>query len=197
MNKRDLLWLLALSLAVRLGTAALIQRPGYMDTAYYASGAIALAEGGGLAEPFIWNYLDPPSGVPHPGYLYWMPLTAILGWLGTALVFAAVAVRFLREGRMQTALIIVGVAAAPQTNPTGVAERQRQHAPLARERRDRPRIPIEVEARLHRFAAVVPCHDDPPNPVYECVTVSVPSCRFRVRPRGRPDNRTKTRRSRV
>ncbi|MCB1980487.1 MAG: hypothetical protein KDF63_00305 [Rhodoferax sp.] len=35
--------------------------------------------------------------------------------------------------------LIVGVAAAPQTNPTGVAERQRQHAPLARRARGRLR----------------------------------------------------------
>jgi hypothetical protein len=49
-----------------------------MDPAYYAAGAVNLAEGGGLDEPYIWNYLDDPAGVPHPGFLYWMPLPSIL-----------------------------------------------------------------------------------------------------------------------
>ncbi|MBE9509190.1 MAG: hypothetical protein IMY86_14220, partial [Chloroflexi bacterium] len=62
--RRDLLWLLFLALAVRLAVAALIRRPGYMDTAYYAAGAVRLAQGGGLSEPFLWNYLDDPAGLP-------------------------------------------------------------------------------------------------------------------------------------
>ncbi|MBE9506962.1 MAG: hypothetical protein IMY86_02845, partial [Chloroflexi bacterium] len=60
--RRDLLVLFLLSLAVRLVTAALTCRPGYMDPAYYAAGAVRLAEGGGLTEPFLWNYLDDPAG---------------------------------------------------------------------------------------------------------------------------------------
>ncbi len=76
--RRDLLALFLLSLAVRLATAALIPRPGYMDTAYYAAGAVWLARGGGLTEPFIWNYLDSPAGLPHSGFLYWMPLPSLL-----------------------------------------------------------------------------------------------------------------------
>ena len=76
--RRDLLWLFFLALAVRLAVAALIRRPGYMDTAYYAAGAVRLAQGGGLSEPFLWNYLDDPAGLPHPGFLYWMPLPSLL-----------------------------------------------------------------------------------------------------------------------
>jgi hypothetical protein len=76
--RRDLLVLLILSLSVRLVVAAFIFRPGYMDAAYYAAGAINLAQGGGLDEPFIWNYLDDPAGVPHPGFLYWMLLPSFL-----------------------------------------------------------------------------------------------------------------------
>jgi len=76
--RRDLLWLFFLALAVRLATAALIRRPGYMDTAYYAAGAVRLAQGGGFSEPFLWNYLDDPAGLPHPGFLYWMPLPSLL-----------------------------------------------------------------------------------------------------------------------
>ena len=79
MKKRDLVRLFALSMVVRMASAALVSRPGYMDTAYYAAGAIRLAQGGGLSEAFIWNYLNDPMGIPHPGFLYWMPLPSLLG----------------------------------------------------------------------------------------------------------------------
>ncbi|MGD9147719.1 MAG: hypothetical protein PVI80_19285, partial [Anaerolineae bacterium] len=74
--------LLALALGVRLLTAWPLREPGYTDAYYYSVGAQQLFAGQGFVEPFIWNYLDPPETVNHPGYLYWMPLTAILGWLG-------------------------------------------------------------------------------------------------------------------
>ena len=78
MKRRDLVWLFGLSLLVRGITAAFISRPGYMDVAYYAAGGVYLAEGGGLNEPFIWNYLDNPTGLPRSGFLYWMPLPSLL-----------------------------------------------------------------------------------------------------------------------
>ena len=77
-NRRDLLVLFLLSLAIRLTVAAFIRRPGYWDVAYYAAGAVRLAEGGGLTEPFLWHYLDAPTGLPHPGFLFWMPLPSLL-----------------------------------------------------------------------------------------------------------------------
>jgi hypothetical protein len=58
--------------------AVLVSRPGYMDAAYYAAGAVQLAQGGGLSEPFLWHYLDGPATPPHPGFLYWMPLPSLL-----------------------------------------------------------------------------------------------------------------------
>jgi len=80
---RLLPWIiLVLALAVRLLTAWPLRQPGYTDAYYYAVGARQLYAGQGLTEPFIWNYLDPPAELPHAGYLYWMPLTAMLGWLG-------------------------------------------------------------------------------------------------------------------
>ena len=79
LTRRDLLALGALALTVRIVTAAFIAQPGYMDVQYYAAGAIRLAQGSGLSEPFIWNYLDSPEGIPHPGFLYWMPLPSLLG----------------------------------------------------------------------------------------------------------------------
>ena len=89
MARRDALRLLLLAIVVRLVTAALIRRPGYMDTAYYAAGAVRLAQGGGLAESFLWHYLDDPTGIPHPGFLYWMPLPSLLAAPFAALALAA------------------------------------------------------------------------------------------------------------
>ena len=77
--------LLLAALVVRVLTAWPLQQPGYTDAYYYAVGAEQLRSGQGFEEPFIWNYLDPPESIPHPGYRYWMPLTAILGWLGLVL----------------------------------------------------------------------------------------------------------------
>jgi hypothetical protein len=76
--------LLVLALLVRLLTAWLVAQPGYTDAYYYAVGAQQLHAGQGFAEPFIWNYLDTPERVLHPGYSYWMPLASIVGWLGLA-----------------------------------------------------------------------------------------------------------------
>ena len=78
-RRRDQLAIFILALVVRLTTAFLISQPGYMDTAYYAVGAIRIAQGEGFSEPFIWNYLNDPPGIPHPGFLYWMPLPSLLG----------------------------------------------------------------------------------------------------------------------
>jgi hypothetical protein len=77
-KRRDLWGLFCISLTVRLATAAFISRPGYMDVAYYAAGAVRIARGGGLSESFLWNYLDDPAGLPHPAFLYWMPLPSLL-----------------------------------------------------------------------------------------------------------------------
>jgi hypothetical protein len=76
---------LALALIVRLLTAVLLQQPGYTDAYYYAVGAQQLYDGQGFNEPFIWNYLNPPAAVSHPGFSYWMPLASLLGWLGLSL----------------------------------------------------------------------------------------------------------------
>lgn len=52
--------------------------PGYLDSDYYFAGGIQLAQGKGFTEPYIWNYLDDPGGLPHPSHTYWMPLASII-----------------------------------------------------------------------------------------------------------------------
>lgn len=56
--------------------------PGYMDAEYYLAGGMRLAQGYGFSEPFLWNYLDDPAGLPHASHAYWMPLASLLAALG-------------------------------------------------------------------------------------------------------------------
>ena len=52
--------------------------PGYMDADYYYAIGLRLNRGYGFSEPFLWNYLDNPNGIPHPSNTYWMPLPSVL-----------------------------------------------------------------------------------------------------------------------
>jgi hypothetical protein len=56
--------------------------PGYMDADYYYGGAIQQVTGQGFWEPYIWNYLSDPAGLPQPAFTYWMPLPSIIAALG-------------------------------------------------------------------------------------------------------------------
>lgn len=78
MTKSHWFFLLALGLAVSIFAAALVWTPGYMDADYYFATARELAEGRGFTEPFLWNYLDDPQGIPHASHLYWLPLSSML-----------------------------------------------------------------------------------------------------------------------
>jgi len=78
-----LLFLLALGLAI--GIASLQSSPGYLDADYYYATGLQIAEGKGFTEPFLWNYLDDPEGLPHPSHAYWMPLASIISASGMRL----------------------------------------------------------------------------------------------------------------
>lgn len=62
------------------------QVPQTFDEAYNYINAVTLVEGRGFVEDFIWNYLEPPDDIPHPGNLYWMPLTGIIAAAGMLLL---------------------------------------------------------------------------------------------------------------
>ncbi|MEW6093175.1 MAG: hypothetical protein AB1531_04330 [Chloroflexota bacterium] len=85
MTRRDYLLLFLLGLAVSVAVAAFQPAPGYMDADYYYAGGLQLAAGRGFTEPFLWNYLDDPAGLPHPSHTYWMPLASILASIVPAL----------------------------------------------------------------------------------------------------------------
>ena len=73
-------------LAVSCGAALLQHAPGYMDAEYYFAGGVRLAQGHGFTQNFLWNYLDQPSGLPHPSHTYWMPLPSLVAALGMMVV---------------------------------------------------------------------------------------------------------------
>ncbi len=82
MTFRDYLLLALVGLLLGGITAAFQRSPGYMDADYYYAGGIQLASGKGFTEPYLWNYLDDPEGLPHPSNAYWMPLASIVAAAG-------------------------------------------------------------------------------------------------------------------
>ncbi|MFN8381580.1 MAG: hypothetical protein U0V02_06555 [Anaerolineales bacterium] len=56
--------------------------PGYLDSDYYFAGGLQLVKGNGFNEPYLWNYLDGTTSLPHPSHTYWMPLASIVSALG-------------------------------------------------------------------------------------------------------------------
>ena len=93
MNWRHYVILFIIGLTVPFAIAQFQDLPGYMDADYYFAGGVELAKGSGFNEPYIWNYLDDPQGLPHPSHTYWMPLASIVSavgmWLASATTYAA------------------------------------------------------------------------------------------------------------
>jgi hypothetical protein len=78
MKRRDFILLALLGVALLIIVAVFQSAPGYMDANYYYAGGVQLAKGHGFSEPYLWNYLDDPVGLPHPSFAYWMPLASLL-----------------------------------------------------------------------------------------------------------------------
>lgn len=78
----------ALGLLIAAGAAWWVRSPGYMDADYYYANALQILHGKGLHEPFLWNYLDDPTGVTHPSFLYWMPLASLVSAVSMAIAGA-------------------------------------------------------------------------------------------------------------
>ncbi len=82
MTFRTYLYLFLFGLAVTVFIAQFQPIPGYLDSDYYFGGGIQLVEGKGFTEPYLWNYLDGTTSLPHPSHSYWMPLASIISALG-------------------------------------------------------------------------------------------------------------------
>ncbi len=88
MKASRFLWLGLIGMTTAAFAAWSIRSPGYMDADYYFATATQLSQGHGFSEPFLWNYLDDPQGLPHPSHLYWMPLTSVLA-AGSMILFGS------------------------------------------------------------------------------------------------------------
>ncbi|MBK9604724.1 MAG: glycosyltransferase family 39 protein [Anaerolineales bacterium] len=82
MNFRTYFFLFLFGLAVPVIIAQFQPIPGYLDSDYYYAGGIQLATGKGFTEPYLWNFLDGTTSLPHPSHSYWMPLASIVSALG-------------------------------------------------------------------------------------------------------------------
>ena len=91
--------LAVLGFALAWGVAQFQRFPGYLDSDYYFAGGMQIAAGKGFTEPYLWNYLDDPQGLPHPSHTYWMPLASLITaaglWLTGAQSYAAGRLGFL------------------------------------------------------------------------------------------------------
>ena len=111
MTWRQYLLLALLGLAAVTFVAALQPSPGYMDADYYYAGGLQLVNGHGFTEPYLWNYLDDPAGLPHPSHSYWMPLASLLAAAGAAL-FGPASWFAARTGFLLVAALIPPLTAA-------------------------------------------------------------------------------------
>lgn len=82
MTLRPPLLLFLLGLSINLFVASYQSSPGYIDADYYFAGGLQLVQGKGFTEPYIWNYLDGSTSIPHPSHTYWMPLASIISAIG-------------------------------------------------------------------------------------------------------------------
>lgn len=82
MKLKSYLLLAALGILLAFGVAQFQGFPGYLDSDYYFAGGLQIAGGKGFTEPYLWNYLDDPAGLPHPSHSYWMPLSSLIAAAG-------------------------------------------------------------------------------------------------------------------
>ncbi len=82
MSTRTYLLLFLFGLIVTSVISYFEPHPGYLDADYYYAGGIQLATGKGFTEPYLWNYLDGTTTLPHSSHSYWAPLSSIIAALG-------------------------------------------------------------------------------------------------------------------
>ena len=85
MQRKAGIILFGVGLVAAIIWAAFQTVPGYMDAEYYYANALQLVRGQGLFEPFIWNYLVDPGGLPGHSFTYWMPLSSLAAAFGMLL----------------------------------------------------------------------------------------------------------------
>src|SRR5512135_3116135 len=123
MKVRSYALLALLGLALAFGVAQFEPFPGYLDSDYYFGGGLQLAAGKGFTEPYLWNYLDNPSGLPHTSHSYWMPLSSLIAaaglWLTRSTSYEAGRIGFLALAGL--APVVTAALAYRFTCRTGLA----------------------------------------------------------------------------
>ncbi len=81
---RNLLIVMAVGLVINTLVAGLVTSPGpSLDATYYYTGAVLITEQGWpFAEPYFWNYLNPPPEIPYSAFGYWQPLPSFIAAVG-------------------------------------------------------------------------------------------------------------------
>jgi hypothetical protein len=123
---RDILMLYGLGVLVNAGVALLVSSPGYVDAYYYFNGGLALVEGRGLTEPYLWNYAGEFQSLPVPAFGYWQPLPSFLAAAGIWL--------FGREaplGSAQAIFVLLSGGLPAAAYAIGLSLGERRHALLA------------------------------------------------------------------
>ena len=99
MSHKTYLLLFLIGLIPQIILAQFEPTPGYLDAAYYYAGGIQLVKGHGFTEPYLWNYLDGATSLPHPSHTYWMPLASIVAafgmWLTGQVAYSSARLPFL------------------------------------------------------------------------------------------------------
>ena len=124
---RSLVLLYLLALLVNGLVAWLVAQPGYTDAYYYFNGGRFIAEGRGLLDPYLWNYVAAPPDLPVPAFAYWQPMPSFLAALGI-LLFG----RSSPFDAAQMVFVLLGAALAPLTYVIAFSSSgERRHALLA------------------------------------------------------------------
>ena len=100
MNSKARALIFIFSLMLYFFASTYQESPGYMDADYHLYMGQRLSNNFGFSENILWNYLDDPSGLPHPSHTYWSPLASLLAALGIRLfssleVFQAARIPFI------------------------------------------------------------------------------------------------------
>ncbi|MCL4877354.1 MAG: hypothetical protein KJ064_11890 [Anaerolineae bacterium] len=96
MTRRAYLILAGIGLLISIVMIVLRDIPGYTDAYYYYNAGAKLADGDGLTDMYLWNYVNAPEKLPTPSHRYWMPFASIvaavpMALLGTQFQVAAIA----------------------------------------------------------------------------------------------------------
>jgi hypothetical protein len=121
MNWKDYLILFFLAITSIIAFAAFQKAPGYMDAEYYYAMGLRIVNNHTLSEPFAWNYLNGFSGLPQPGFTFWMPAPAFLAGL-SMLITRGIGFSHARAGFVITSAFIPIIVAMATYKVTGKKE---------------------------------------------------------------------------